>query len=80
MKETTNFLEELKKYFNSTPAEKVLSEWNKSKEYDAVGPTMDEFLSHTQWHYKLCLPDSGTEYNINLNKKPDFFGFFSLTN
>jgi hypothetical protein len=42
-----NFFEELKKYFQETPREKVLEDWAKSKEFDNVGITIDEFLKNT---------------------------------
>lgn len=40
----SNFYEELKKYFENTPREKVLEDWDKSKKWDEVGPTLEEFL------------------------------------
>ena len=40
------FLEELHNYFINTPREKVLEDWEKSKEFDKVGPTMEEFLEN----------------------------------
>lgn len=39
-----NFYEDLKKYFEETPREKVLEDWEKSKECDKVGPTVNEYL------------------------------------
>lgn len=39
-----NFYEHLKKYLNETPKQTILEDWNKSKEYDKVGVTVDEFL------------------------------------
>jgi hypothetical protein len=39
-----NFYEELKEYFKNTPKKKVLEDWEKSKEFDSVGPTIGEFL------------------------------------
>lgn len=36
--------EKLKEYFNNTPKEKVLEDWEKSKEWDDVGITVDEFI------------------------------------
>lgn len=36
-------LEELKKYFESTSREKILEDWEKSAEFDNVGPTIEEF-------------------------------------
>lgn len=40
----SNFLEDLKRYFEITPPEEVKANWGKSKEYDNIGPTCDEFL------------------------------------
>lgn len=40
-----NFYEDLKKYFEETPREKVLEDWEKSKECDKVGPTVNEYLN-----------------------------------
>ena len=42
-----NFVEKLKKYFEETPREKVLEDWEKSKEWDNVGITVEEFLQNT---------------------------------
>lgn len=39
-----NFLEELKEYFRTTSKEKILEDWNKSQEYDKIGPTVDEYI------------------------------------
>ena len=42
-----NFYEKLKEYFNTTPREKVLNDWNKSAEFNKVGPTVDEFIENS---------------------------------
>jgi hypothetical protein len=42
-----NFVEKLKKYFEETPREKVLEDWEKTKEFDNVRPTVEEFLQNT---------------------------------
>jgi hypothetical protein len=42
-----NFYEKLKEYFETTPREKVLEDWNKSAHLDNVGPTVDEFLKNS---------------------------------
>lgn len=42
-----NFYQELKKYFETTPREKVLEDWEKSKHFDSVGPTVEEFLTNS---------------------------------
>lgn len=39
-----DFFEELKKYFENTPREKVLEDWAKTEELDEIGPTIEEFL------------------------------------
>jgi len=43
-----NFTEELEKYFKETPREKVLDDWEKSNEWDKVGPTVEEFIQHVE--------------------------------
>ena len=48
-----NFYEDLKHYFETTPREKVLEDWNKSAEFDKIGPTMEEFLESKQDYKKL---------------------------
>jgi len=39
-------LEELKRYFETTPREKILADWAKTEEYDKVGPTVDQFMPY----------------------------------
>jgi hypothetical protein len=41
-----NFYEDLLKYFETTPREKVLEDWNKSAHLDNVRPTVNEFLEN----------------------------------
>ena len=43
-----NFLDELKEYFNNTSEEQIKSDWEKSKDFDNIGPTVDEYLEHTK--------------------------------
>ena len=47
-----NFVEKLKKYFEETPREKVLEDWEKTKEWDNVGITVEEFLKNTNDNIK----------------------------
>ena len=47
-----NFVEKLKKYFEETPREKVLEDWEKTKECDNVGITVEEFLQNTNENIK----------------------------
>lgn len=53
MKPEQKLLEDLREYFRNTPREKVLKAWEKSKEFDKVGPTVDEFFSHMKEKNKL---------------------------
>jgi hypothetical protein len=46
LEEDNNFFEKLKQYFETTPREKVLEDWDKSTEYNKVGPTIDDFLNN----------------------------------
>lgn len=48
----------LKKYFKNNTPEKIKSDWVKSKEYDSLGPSMDEFLEVTNktWRSIETLP------------------------
>jgi hypothetical protein len=46
-KKPSNFYEKLKEYFENTPREKVLEDWNKSAHLDNVGPTVDEFIENS---------------------------------
>jgi hypothetical protein len=46
-KQEPNFYEKLKEYFENTPREKVLEDWNKSAHLDNVGPTIDEFIENS---------------------------------
>jgi hypothetical protein len=50
-----NFYEDLKKYFETTPREKVLEDWAKSKEFNTVGITMDEFLNNNKMIGKFVI-------------------------
>lgn len=48
-----NFLDELKKYFETTSRDKILEDWEKSAEFDKVGPTVEEFLVNTKKYFEL---------------------------
>lgn len=76
---TNNFFEELKNYFENTPKEKVFENWAKSKELDEVGPTIEEFLTHTSKYIQTNINDP-IESNIHFKGNdinPEFSsGFF----
>ena len=46
-KKCNNFYDDLKRYFEITPREKILDDWSKSSKFDNVGITIDEFLENT---------------------------------
>jgi hypothetical protein len=68
-----NFYEDLKKYFETTPQEKILEDWAKTKKWDNVGPTVNEFLINTEnIHIKQQIKNLIDSYQIKLdavNKK-----------
>ena len=66
LEETFNFQEKLVEYFNNTPREKILEDWDKSVEYDKIGPTMEEFLESKQDYKKLS-----KKFTETLNSIPD---------
>jgi hypothetical protein len=39
-----DFLDELKKYYETTSPEQIQADWKKSEEFDKIGPTINEFL------------------------------------
>jgi hypothetical protein len=39
-----DFTKDLEKYFKETSKEQLLKDWEKSKEFDRIGPTVDEYL------------------------------------
>lgn len=74
----SNFFEELKKYFEITPQNKVLEDWAKSEEFDKIGPTVEEFIRSTQMYYRIHseIPLQGCFIGNN-NYSPKFTsGFF----
>lgn len=36
----------LKEYFDTTPEKKRKADWDATKKYDEVGPTIEEFLNY----------------------------------
>lgn len=66
-KTNSNFYEDLKEYFKVTPREKVLEDWDKSKEFNEVGPTVDEFLNNNQ----ETLEEAAKKHAFNFYEKED---------
>jgi hypothetical protein len=73
-----NLVEQLKKYFETTSREKVLKDWEKTKEFDQIEPIMDDFLNQTNWYFKIKLDDPMPGQNLIIsNYSPKFSsGFF----
>lgn len=59
-----NLLENLKRYFETTPREEVLEDWEKTKAYDAVGITVSELLC--SW-YEFTLPKCNGKENKRIS-------------
>jgi hypothetical protein len=76
----SNFLEELKKYFETTPQNKILEDWAKSEQYDEIGPTFEEFVKNSQQYY-VCseAPDDGCLQVITNDLSPKYSSGFFLT-
>lgn len=53
MGDMNDFIEDLKKYFENTPREKVLEDWDKTESFDNIGPSMDELINHTNKIYNM---------------------------
>lgn len=63
-----NILEDLKAYFRDTPREQVLKTWTEAKqEAPKGGPTLNDFLSHTEISYNPPQKEFFTFTNDMLN-------------
>lgn len=72
-----NFLEDLKRYFETTPRDKVLEDWAKAEEFDQCGVLVNStFLEY----YMFSQEDSNRESKIILQDKysPNFNSGFSF--
>lgn len=79
-----SFLEDLKKYFENNSRDKVIEDWEKSKEFDQIGISMDDFMYHTQIYYKVQTEDPLMGCNLTYNDySPKFssgFLFYKTNN
>lgn len=41
-----NLVENLEKYFNETPLEQVIKDWEATAKFENVGPTLEEFMNN----------------------------------
>ena len=68
----TNF-ELLKDYFNNTPRELLLKEWEETKEFDKVGPSAKEFMYLTEKFYRVKnLQSPWTNKQIKETSNPEY--------
>lgn len=42
-----DYIEELKSYLKNTPREEIQKEWDKTQQYDEIGPTVKDFLEYS---------------------------------
>lgn len=84
--ESHNLIEDLKKYFETTPKETVLENWAKSETFDEIGPTMDEFLNITnsnnvkdRWDVQLILNEGYDLIGVSLIMGYDTYVFSNST-
>lgn len=76
-----NFFDDLKKYFEVTPREKVLEDWAKSAEFDKVGPTVESFLHNTNHYYQLFSEEPLLDCFVGISEyDPKFTSGFFITN
>ena len=62
-----DYNEELERYFKNTPREKILSDWNKSEEFDKVGPTVDEYFSSKEYIITQLRKYANLNVDITIN-------------
>ncbi len=71
----SSLLENLKRYFETTPREEVLKDWEKSKDYDSVGITVSDLLR--SWGYKFTTQKNRNNVNLsNVYYPKKHSGFF----
>ncbi len=69
----SNFFDDLMKYLQETPREKVLEDWAKSEAFDSVGPTFKEFLDNTHYYHITSQdPPKQTVTSLNNDLSPKF--------
>lgn len=65
-----NFLEDLKKYFETTPQNKVLEDWAKTEEFDQCGVLVSTFLEQyilSQKEVNITSEMITSKYSPNFN-------------
>ena len=83
MENGKNFFEELKQYFKEKDKETILNDWKKTEKYDEIGPSAEEFISHSNLYHKVSLEepfDLGLNFNSNYSELPEFTSGFLFNN
>jgi len=62
----STLLEDLRKYFEETPQEKIASDWAKSEKYDDVGPSVDEFIETSRKYYAVDYHDADIANQVQI--------------
>ncbi|GLU50731.1 hypothetical protein Dfri01_01920 [Dyadobacter frigoris] len=73
-------LEGLKKYFQNTDKDQIVSDWAEFKEYDNIGPAIGEFIRESSIIYEIESKMSYWEFLFpNTIQNPEFSSDFFLT-
>jgi hypothetical protein len=78
-----SFFEELKKYFETTPQDKILEDWAQTEAFDNVGISVEEFLETSRFYYPVFTNAPNEEwlqYMFSDNLSPKFSSGFFITN
>lgn len=63
-----NFYEALKHYFSITPNSKVQEQWQNTKEFDEIGPTIEEFMEFTPKYHIVTTSSQMNQFQEEFNK------------
>ncbi|WP_272151384.1 hypothetical protein [Tenacibaculum aiptasiae] len=76
-------LESLRSYFQNNSIDKIREDWEKYEKYDEIGPSVEEYLCHSEKHNKLNYYAYSLENSLLENKieNPKFASdfFFNFT-
>lgn len=74
-----NLIDGLRKYFETNSREQILSDWDKTKMFDEIGPKMDDFLIHSEIQYRFNLKEPRFKNDFHFNSyDPKFTSGFLL--
>jgi hypothetical protein len=76
-----DFFEKLVQYLEQTPKDQILKDWEDTKEFDEIGPTVEEFLANTNLYQQIFSELPKTENITSDEFSPKFSsGFFLAKN